>query len=184
MQVVVHWPRPLIAAQAATFGGLLLLSRSRLRFTRSLPAVSRAVAEAVRRFIGHVAHAGCSVRQLGFAAASIGLFAAMLVLLALGLGLHLSSGIALAVTPAIYLSQVIPIFYAGFGSREVALAALLVPSGVLVDSDAVALGLSIGFAIWRPVFRAPYLPGPAAACAASGTNVACSQARKEDRVQP
>jgi hypothetical protein len=74
----------------------------------------------------------------------MGLFATMLVLLGLGLGFQVPLWIALTVTPAIYLSQVVPIFYAGFGSREIALAALLVPSGVLVNSDAVALGLSIG----------------------------------------
>ena len=139
------WPWPLVAAQAATFGGLLLLSRSPLAFTRHSPRFLQPVAKAVRRFAAHVAGAGRPGWQLGLAAASIALFAAMLVLLGLGLSLHISLWIALAVTPAIYLSQVIPIFYAGFGSREIALAALLVPSGVLTrGSDAVALGLSIG----------------------------------------
>ena len=37
-----------------------------------------------------------------------------------------------------------PIFYAGFGPQELALAALLVPSRVLTEADAVALDLSIG----------------------------------------
>jgi uncharacterized membrane protein YbhN (UPF0104 family) len=144
LQIGIHWPWPLITAQAATFGGLLmLLAVAGFGFTRR-PGFLKPMAEAARRFVGHVAPGRGLGWQLCLAAASTGLFAAMLVLLGLGLRLHVSLWIALAVTPAIYLSQVVPIFYAGFGSREVALAALLVPSGVLVNSDAVALGLSIG----------------------------------------
>jgi uncharacterized membrane protein YbhN (UPF0104 family) len=144
VQIASNWPWPLIAAQAATFGGLLvLLAAAGFGFGRYQGFI-RPLADAARRFAGHVTTGRGFSWQLCLAAASTGLFAAMLVLLARSLGLHLSLWIALAVTPAIYLSQVVPIFYAGFGSREVALAALFVPSGVLVNSDAVALGLSIG----------------------------------------
>jgi uncharacterized membrane protein YbhN (UPF0104 family) len=144
IQLWLRWPWPLITAQAATFGGLfVLLAIVRLGFAwRS--GFLEPVAEAVRRFVGHVATRHGLSWQLCLAAASTGLFAAMLVLLGLSLGLHISLRIALAVAPTIYLSQVIPIFYAGFGSREVALVAMLVPSGVLVDSDAIALSLSVG----------------------------------------
>lgn len=144
VQMAVHWPRALIVAQAATFCGLLLaLAAAGFGFAwrQRFPGP---VAEAMRRFVGHIATRRGLGWQLGLATASIGLFAAMLVLLGRGLGLQVPLWIALAVTPAIYLSQVVPIFYAGFGSREIALAALLVPGGVLVNSDAVALGLSIG----------------------------------------
>lgn len=144
LQIGIQWPWPLITAQAVTFGGLLLfLAAAALGFA-GRSGFLEPMAKAVRRFIGHIVTPSSLSWQLCLAAASIGLFAAMLVLLGLGLGLHIPLWIALAVTPAIYLSQVVPIFYAGFGSREVALAALLVPSGVLVKSDAVALGLSIG----------------------------------------
>jgi uncharacterized membrane protein YbhN (UPF0104 family) len=144
VQIGMHWPWQLVAAQAASFGGLLmLLAVAGFGFGR-YPGFINSLAEAVRRFAGHVTTRRGLSWQLCLAAASTGLFAGMLVLLALSVGLHLSLWTALAVAPAIYLSQVVPIFYAGFGSREVALAALLVPSGVLVNSDAVALGLSIG----------------------------------------
>lgn len=144
IQIWGHWPWPLITAQAATFGGLLmLLAVAGFGLTR-LPGLFRPVAEAARRFVRHVAPRRGLGWQLCLAAASTGLFAAMLVLLGLSLGLHISPWTAFAVAPAIYLSQVIPIFYAGFGSREVALVAMLVPSGILVNSDAIALGLSVG----------------------------------------
>jgi uncharacterized membrane protein YbhN (UPF0104 family) len=144
VQIGLHWPWPLIMTQAAAFGGLLtLLAVAGFGFTRR-PGFLKPVAQAARRFVRHLAPRRGLSWQLCLAAASTGLFAAILVLLALSLSLHLSLWIALAVAPAIYLSQVVPIFYAGFGSREVALVALLVPSGVLVNSDAVALGLSIG----------------------------------------
>lgn len=144
VQMAAGWPGALIMAQAATFGGLLLaLAVAGFGFTWR-PRFLAPLANAMRRFIGHIATRRGLGWQLGLAAASIGLFAAMLVLLGLGLGLQVPLWIALTVTPAIYLSQVVPIFYAGFGSREIALAALLVPGGVLVNSDAVALGLSIG----------------------------------------
>jgi uncharacterized membrane protein YbhN (UPF0104 family) len=144
LQALFGWPWPLVAAQAATFGGMLLLVAFVFGFARYSPGFLQPVARAVRRFAAHVSGAGELGRQSGFAAASVALFAGMLMLLGLGLGLQISTWIALAVTPAIYLSQVIPIFYAGFGSREVTLAALLFPSGILTESDAVALGLSIG----------------------------------------
>jgi hypothetical protein len=143
-QVLSGWPWPLVAAQAATFGGLLLIVAFVFRFARYSPGFLQPVARVARRFAAHVSGAGELGRQLGFAAASVALFAGMLMLLGLGLGLRMSTWAALAVTPAIYLSQVIPIFYAGFGSREITLAALLVPSGVLTEPDAIALGLSIG----------------------------------------
>lgn len=144
VQIGMHWPWPLITAQAAAFGALLmLLAVAGFGFER-YPGFIRPLAEAMRRFAGHVTTRRGLGWQLCLAAASTGLFAAMLVLLALSLGLQLSLWTALTVAPAIYLSQVVPIFYAGFGSREVALAALLVPSGVLVNTDAVALGLSVG----------------------------------------
>jgi uncharacterized membrane protein YbhN (UPF0104 family) len=144
VQIWLHWPWPLITAQAATFGGLfVLLAVVRLGFTwRS--GFLEPIAGAVRRLVGHVTTRRGLSWQLGLAAASTGLFATMLVLLGLGLGLRISLWIAFAVAPTIYLSQVIPIFYAGFGSREVALVAMLVPSGVLVNSDAIALSLSVG----------------------------------------
>jgi uncharacterized membrane protein YbhN (UPF0104 family) len=144
LQIALHWRWPLIAAQAAIFGGLLTaLAVAGFGFGRYAGFV-KPLAEAVRRFAGHFTTRRSLGWQLCLAAASTALFAAILVLLALSLDLHLSFWIALAVTPAIYLSQVVPIFYAGFGSREVAVVALLVPSGVLVNSDAVALGLSVG----------------------------------------
>jgi uncharacterized membrane protein YbhN (UPF0104 family) len=174
------WPWPLVAAQAVAFGGALLLVAFAFGVTRYLPGFLQPVAKAVRRFAAHVSGPGEAGRQLGFAAASVALFAAMLMLLGTGLNLQISTGIALAVTPAIYLSQVIPIFYAGFGSRELALAALLVPSGVLTEADAVALGLSIGLCN-----LAASLPGAVSAwplLRALGTN-GISQARG-DRIQP
>jgi uncharacterized membrane protein YbhN (UPF0104 family) len=144
IQIGIHWPMSLIMAQAVGFGGLLiLLAVAGFGFGR-YAGFFRPLAEAVWLFAGHITTRRGLGWQLRLSAASTGLFAAMLVLLAFSLGLHVSLWVALAATPAIYLSQVVPIFYAGFGSREVALAALLVPSGVLVNSDAVALGLSIG----------------------------------------
>jgi uncharacterized membrane protein YbhN (UPF0104 family) len=180
LQISFGWPWALVVAQAATFGGSLLLIAIAFGVTRYSPRLLQPVAKAVRRFAAHVSGPGDLGRQLGFAAASVVLFAAMLMLLGTGLNLPISTGIALAVTPAIYLSQVIPIFYAGFGSRELALAALLVPSGVLTEADAVALGLSIGLCN-----LAASLPGAVSAwplLRASGTN-AISQA-EGDRIQP
>ncbi len=144
LQIGIQWPWPLITAQAATFGGLLLLLAAAALGFAGRSGFLEPVAKVARRFIGHIGTPSDLSWQLCLAAASIGLFSATLVMLGLGLGLHISLWIALAVAPALYLSQVIPIFYAGFGSREVALAALLVPSGVLANSDAIALGLSVG----------------------------------------
>jgi uncharacterized membrane protein YbhN (UPF0104 family) len=144
VQIGIHWPWPLIAAQAATFGVLLMLLAVAAFGFGQYAGFIMPLAEAVRRFSGHVTTRRRLSWQLCLAAASTGLFAAMLLLLALSLGLQLPLWIALAVAPAIYLSQVVPIFYAGIGSREVTLAALLVPGGVLAKSDAVALGLSVG----------------------------------------
>ena len=144
VQIGIRGQWLLITTQATVFGGLLMLFASAgFGFGRYASFV-RPLAEAVRRFAGHVTTRRGLSWHLCLAAANTGLFAAMLVLLALSLDLHLSLWIALAVTPAVYLSQVVPIFYAGFGSREVALAALLVPNGILVNSDAVALGLGVG----------------------------------------
>jgi uncharacterized membrane protein YbhN (UPF0104 family) len=180
VQVLLGWPWPLLAAQAAAFGGALLLVAFVFGVTPYSPRFLRPVARAVRRFAAHVSGPVDLGRQLGFAAASVVLFAAMLMLLGAGLNLHISAGIALAVSPAIYLSQVIPIFYAGFGSRELALAALLVPSGVLTEADAIALGLCIGLCN-----LAASLPGAVSAwplLRVVGTN-AISQA-EGDRIQP
>lgn len=144
LQISMHWPWRIVMAQIATFGGLLvLLGVAAFGLTLHVRFLKSA-AEAARRFLGHIATCDSLGWQLGLAAVSTGLFAAMLVLLGLGLGLRIPLWVAFTTTPAIYLSQVVPIFYAGFGSREIAFAALLVPSGVLVDSDAVALSLSIG----------------------------------------
>jgi hypothetical protein len=170
VQVLLGWP----------FGGALLLVAFVFGVTPYSPRFLRPVARAVRRFAAHVSGPVDLGRQLGFAAASVVLFAAMLMLLGAGLNLHISAGIALAVSPAIYLSQVIPIFYAGFGSRELALAALLVPSGVLTEADAIALGLCIGLCN-----LAASLPGAVSAwplLRVVGTN-AISQA-EGDRIQP
>ena len=180
LHILFGWPWPLVAAQAVTFGGLLVLVATVFGVTRHSPHYLQPVAKAVRRFAANIAGPGDLGWQLGFAAASAALFAAMLVLLGLSLGLHISPGIALAVTPAIYLSQVIPIFYAGFGSREFALVALLAPSGVLTEANAVALGLSIGLCN-----LAASLPGAVSAwplLRAVGTN-AISRVEK-DRIQP
>lgn len=180
LQILLGWPWPLVTAQAATFGGCLLLVALTFGVSHYLPGFLRPVAKAVRRFVAHVAGPGDLGRQLAFAAASVALFAAMLMLLGAGLDLQVSPWVALAITPAVYLSQVIPIFYAGFGSRELALAALLVPSGVLSEADAVALGLGIGLCN-----LAASLPGAASAwplLRALGTH-AISQAKGE-QIQP
>lgn len=143
LQFTTHWAWPLIITQAAAFGGILSLfvivgyGFGRVKFTKS-------ITEAVLRFAKLFATRHGRCWQLFFATANIGLFTAMLALLAHSLNLDLPLWLALTVTPTVYLSQVIPLFYAGFGSREVALAALLVPSSALNQSDAVALGLSVG----------------------------------------
>lgn len=143
-RALLGWPWPLVTAQAAVFGGCPLLVAFAFGVTRYLPGFLRPIAKSVRRFAAHIAGPGDLGRQLTFAAASVALFAGMLLLLAAGLNFRVSPWVALAITPAVYLSQVIPIFYAGFGARELALTALLVPSGVLTEADAVALGLGIG----------------------------------------
>jgi uncharacterized membrane protein YbhN (UPF0104 family) len=117
LQIGGQWPWPLITAQAATFGGLLLLLAVVVLGFADGSGFLEPVAKAVRRFIGHIAKRSDLSWQLCLAAVGIGSFAAMLMLLGLGLGLHIPLWIAFAVTPAIYLSQVVPIFYAGFGSR-------------------------------------------------------------------
>jgi uncharacterized membrane protein YbhN (UPF0104 family) len=180
LQVLLGWPWPLVTAQATVFGGCPLLVAFAFGVTRYLPGFLRPIAKSVRRFAAHIAGPGDLGRQLAFAAAGVVLFAGMLLLLAAGLNLHVSPWVALAITPAVYLSQVIPIFYAGFGSRELALTALLVPSGVLTEADAVALGLGIGLCN-----LAASLPGALSAwplLRALGTH-AISQA-KGDQIQP
>jgi uncharacterized membrane protein YbhN (UPF0104 family) len=180
LQALLRWPWPLVTAQAATFGGCLLLVAFAFGVSRHLPTFLRPIAKAVRRFAAHVAGPGDLARQLALAAAGAVLFAAMLMLLGAGLNLHISPWVALAITPAIYLSQVIPIFYAGFGSRELALAALLVPSGVLTEVDAVALGLGIGLCN-----LAASLPGAVSAwplLRALGTHAISHS--EGDRIQP
>ena len=180
IQVWLEWPWQLMTAQAITFGGSLSFVALGVGVTRYAPSFLQPVAKAVRRFAMHVSGLGDFGRQFGFAAASVALFAATLIVLGIGLDLRISAGIALAVSPAIYLSQVIPIFYAGFGSREVTVAALLVPSGILTEADAVALGLSVGLC-----YLAATLPGAASAwplLRAVGTN-AIPQT-KEDLIQP
>lgn len=144
IQIAIHSTWPLVASQALVFSGLLMvvtiiaLGFGRYAKLIKLPTSARGpLARPIMTWRG-------LCWQLCLATANTALFAAMLTLLARSLNLPLSPWLALTVTPAIYLSQVIPIFYAGFGSREVALTALLVPSGVLVSSDAVTLGLSIG----------------------------------------
>lgn len=144
VQIAIHSTWPLIASQALVFSGLLtLVTIIALGFGRYARLVKLPTSAMWRLARPIITWRGLCW-QFCLATANAALFAAMLILLARGLNLPLSPWLALTVTPAIYLSQVIPIFYAGFGSREVALTALLVPSGVLVNSDAVTLGLSVG----------------------------------------
>ncbi|MDB5578705.1 MAG: hypothetical protein JWR80_3881 [Bradyrhizobium sp.] len=144
IQIGSHWPWPSVAAQAALFGGVFAVLTVACLGLSWRSKFLGSVSAAARRFVGHVATRRGFSWQVWLAACSSASFAGMLALLALSLGLHLSVWTALAAAPAICLSQVIPIFYAGFGSREVALVALLVPSGLLGNSEAVALGLCVG----------------------------------------
>jgi uncharacterized membrane protein YbhN (UPF0104 family) len=144
MQLAWHWPRPAIALQALFFAAIILALSLGVAVSFRLPKLLGPLAMVGQRLAGQIATWPNAALQAGVAATSGVLFAAMILLLGHALRLQISPWIALTVSPAIYLSQVIPVFYAGFGSREVTVAALLVPAGVLNNENAIALALSIG----------------------------------------
>jgi uncharacterized protein (TIRG00374 family) len=82
--------------------------------------------------------------QLGLAAGIALVFAATIWLLAVALGEPLSLLAALAFAPAIYLAQVVPIFYFGFGAREAMSMLLIGGAGVSSMDSAFALGMAVG----------------------------------------
>ncbi|MDA9408564.1 lysylphosphatidylglycerol synthase domain-containing protein [Bradyrhizobium sp. CCBAU 45384] len=163
LQISMHWPWRIVMAQVATFGGLfVLLGVAAFGLTLHVRFLKSA-AEAARRFLGHIA----TCRSLGW---WLGLDLLM-ALRSKPTMLYISSagrprrpaapacsqrccccsGSACAfrsgarsrrrrpsIFRRLFISSMLDC------SREIAFAASLVPSDVLVDSDAVALSLSIG----------------------------------------
>ena len=68
----------------------------------------------------------------------------MLWLLAHGLDSELTIVEALAFSPVIYVAQVIPLFYFGFGAREAASLWILAGAAVMPEAAAIALSLAVG----------------------------------------
>ncbi|MGH6842768.1 MAG: lysylphosphatidylglycerol synthase transmembrane domain-containing protein, partial [Methylocella sp.] len=102
------------------------------------------VGEFVERFVSQVADIRCLLVHCALATAGTTAFAAMLYFLARGLAAEVSLFAAIAFAPAIYLSQVLPFFYVGFGAREAVSVALLAGSGTMDLETAVAISVSVG----------------------------------------
>lgn len=102
------------------------------------------VGRLVERFVSQVADFRCLLVQCGLAIAGATAFAVMLYFLARGLAAEVSLFAAIAFAPAMYLSQVLPFFYVGFGAREAVSVALLAGSGTMDFETAVAISVSVG----------------------------------------
>jgi 2-polyprenyl-3-methyl-5-hydroxy-6-metoxy-1,4-benzoquinol methylase/uncharacterized membrane protein YbhN (UPF0104 family) len=144
MQLAWGWPWEMVTVQFLAFAGLMAFVAVGSVAAFLMPGPLGPFAGMGRRFVEHFARVRGLLFQLLLSAGTMLLFAGMLYVLADGLGVPISLAVAVAIAPAVYLSQVVPIFYAGFGSREVVLAAILVPSGILTDSAALALALVVG----------------------------------------
>lgn len=144
----------LLAALPATLAGTLLLMAldrlpGRWRHWRVLKGFLR-VSSDLRRivFMPRYAVPLLLLSLLGNALAALSVYA-----FALGLNLPLSAWDCLALVPAAVLAMLIPISFAGWGLREVAMIVLLGYLGVTAD---VALALSIAFGL---ALIAASLPG-------------------------
>lgn len=144
LQVVDGWPAYLWLAQGAAFaailaGAAIAYGVSRLGSLQDyrMIAFSRRAFAVVSSFRG-------VLLQATIAMVSLLLFACMVKWLADAIDMALPFWVALTIGAAIYLAQVIPIFYAGFGARELAALAIIVPAGVGSQTEAITLALSIG----------------------------------------
>lgn len=148
----------LVATTAVVaISALLLWSASRgglprWPWIRHLALLTRGVA-------GHFARAAELRTQLLLALASALTFAAILWVLAAGMGMHLSALEALAFGPVIYLSQVIPFVYFGFGAREAVTVLFLSGIGSLNAESAFSLGLAVGVCNILVALPAPVVAG-------------------------
>jgi hypothetical protein len=71
-------------------------------------------------------------------------FAFQFWMLALGIGIQIPFGTAAVFSPLIYLAQVVPLLYSGFGLREGVAIAIVSGGGWASPEAAMALGLAIG----------------------------------------
>jgi uncharacterized membrane protein YbhN (UPF0104 family) len=106
-------------------------------------SVTRLIEDIVRPFIFHFVGGRRLVRQIGIAAAGTLAFTTQLYILSRALDLDLRFIDMLVFAPWIYLSQVIPFLYGGYGAREVVTVALL-GSGLTAPDAAAALGVAVG----------------------------------------
>ena len=98
----------------------------------------------IMRLSRHLESATLAIRQIGIAVGSVLSFSATLYALAWGLDFEISLMTAIAFAPVIYLAQVVPIFYAGFGVREFVTMSVLVGSGSASAESAISLSLAVG----------------------------------------
>lgn len=111
---------------------------------RAIPGWLIKVESLLKRLVKHVGDARCLVVQCALAIGGIIAFAVMLYFLARGMAADLPFAAAIAFAPAIYLSQVVPFFYVGFGARETVTMALLSGSGTMGPDVAVSLSMMVG----------------------------------------
>ncbi len=144
LQFYYGWATGIILMQAALFVSIFVIVAFGSLARHVLPNSLEIICRAIERFLRHTGTLENLVWQLAMAIGSSILFATILVILAEGLSLDLPFPIALTTASGIYLAQLVPFLYAGFGSREAAVVALLVPTGVMSASDAVTLAICVG----------------------------------------
>lgn len=140
----------LAAAVVAVLGclGIAVIGTVFRLAERRLTTPSSRVVVFLTRFItglaSNMSNRGQIVTQLGIAVASMSAFAFQFWMLALGIGIQIPFGTAAVFSPLIYLAQVVPLLYSGFGLREGVAIAIVSGGGWASPEAAMALGLAIG----------------------------------------
>ena len=163
VQASVGAPTSLLMYQLVPAAGLLAacgLLAFTVRGGRNATASWAAkVVAAVRTIMRHLARPATLQAQLALAIVGALTFATALWAAARSLGASLTPVEALAFGPAIYLAQVLPFVYFGFGSREAATVFFLAGYAALDVESAFSIGLVLGFCNLIVALPAPLIAG-------------------------
>jgi len=163
VQALVGAPSSLLVSQLVPSAGLVaacvvLVWSAR----RGRPAGSSwmgRVRGAVSTTMRHLAHPTTIRAQVALALIGALTFATALWAAARSLGTTLTPLEALAFGPAIYLAQVLPFVYFGFGTREAATVFLLAGYASLDAESAFSIGLALGLCNVLVALPAPLIAG-------------------------
>lgn len=163
LQALVGAPASLLLSQLIPAAGVLaacvVLAASIRRGRPASTAWIEKVRVALSAVMRHLSHPTTIETQLALALLSALAFAAALWAAARSLGTALTPAEALAFGPAIYLSQVLPFVYFGFGTREAATVFLLAGYATVDADSAFSIGLILGLCNVLVALPAPLLAG-------------------------